>query len=239
MGFVETFDRRFYPQFQGSWDDVIFRRHLLQAITPEMDILDLGAGAGIVEAMNFRGLVRRVCGVDLDPRVADNPFLDEGLIADARKIPYPDCSFDLVFADNVMEHIEDPDLVFAEIARVLRPGGKLLFKTPNKTHYMPLIAQLTPHSFHQWINRKRGRNEVDTFPTQYKCNTPNKVRKTAKSAGLSVDSIDLIEGRPEYLRINTLTYILGILYERLVNATDLLQRFRILMIATLYKPNVA
>ena len=55
--------------------------------------------------MNFRGLAARVCGVDLDPRVVDNPMLDEGKIADAGGIPYPDAAFDLVFADNVLEHL--------------------------------------------------------------------------------------------------------------------------------------
>ena len=34
--------------------------------------------------MNFRGLAARVCGVDLDPRVVDNPMLDEGKIARRR-----------------------------------------------------------------------------------------------------------------------------------------------------------
>ena len=125
------------------------------------------ARAGIVQQTNFRGLAARVCGVDLDPRVVDNPMLDEGKIADAGGIPYPDAAFDVVFADNVLEHLPDPLAVFREIARVLKPGGVFLFKTPNKTHYMPTIARLTPHRFHQFVNRLRGRAEIDTFPTRY------------------------------------------------------------------------
>jgi SAM-dependent methyltransferase len=236
MGLVQTMDRRFYPKFSRNWDDALFREKLLAFICPEATVLDLGAGAGIVQAMNFRGLSARVCGVDLDPRVTENPYLDEGVVADVSKIPYPDETFDLVFADNVMEHIEEPAQVFAEIARVLRPGGKLLFKTPNKTHYMPLIARLTPHRFHQWVNRKRGRDETDTFPTRYKCNSPRDVRAIAGQVGLDLDGLELIEGRPEYLRVSAPSYLIGLGYERLVNATDLLARFRILMIATLSKP---
>lgn len=236
MALVAAIDRQFYPSFERNWDDQLFRQKLLAVIGPETRLLDLGAGAGIVEAMNFRGTVLRVCGVDLDPRVTTNPFLDEGRVADAGRIPYPDESFDVIFADNVMEHLDDPEQVFSEIARVLRQGGHLLFKTPNRNHYMPLIARLTPHRFHQWINRLRGRSEIDTFPTRYRCNSPSQVRKIARSAGLVVEGIDLIEGRPEYLRITGPTYLAGLVYERLVNATPLLGRFRILMIATLSKP---
>lgn len=236
MGLVDTIDQRFYPQFDRNWDDVLFRERILSSMDHDAEVLDLGAGAGIVEAMNFRGLAKRVCGVDLDPRVADNPFLDEGVVADAGRIPYPDETFDVVFADNVMEHIDEPEQVFAEIERVLKPGGKLLFKTPNKSHYMPIIARLTPHGFHQWINRKRGRNETDTFPTRYKCNSPSDIMAIAQRVGMNVDEIELIEGRPEYLRLSGPTYVVGLGYERLVNTTKLLERFRILLIATLSKP---
>lgn len=235
MGLVQSIDSRFYPQFERNWDDLLFREKLLAFIHPQAMVLDLGAGAGIVGAMNFRGLAARVCGVDLDPRVIENPYLDEGVVADAEKIPYPDGTFDLVFADNVMEHIDEPPQVFTEIARVLRPGGKLMFKTPNKTHYMPLIARLTPHQFHKWINSKRGRHEIDTFPTRYRCNAPTDVRDIAGRTGLAIDRIDLIEGRPEYLRVSVPTYLVGLAYERLVNTTDLFARLRILMIATLSK----
>jgi 2-polyprenyl-3-methyl-5-hydroxy-6-metoxy-1,4-benzoquinol methylase len=76
-----------------------------------------------------------------------------------------------VFPDNVLEHLYEPEEVFREVARVLKPGGVFLFKTPNKWHYMPTIAQLTPHGFHRAVNRWRGRAEIDIFPTRYRANT--------------------------------------------------------------------
>jgi SAM-dependent methyltransferase len=230
-------DRRLYPDVQARWDDRLFRDRILSHLRPEHVVLDLGAGAGIVPEMNFKGLVSRMCGVDLDPRVAQNPFLDEGKVADASSIPYSAQAFDMVFADNVMEHLEDPDAVFAEIFRVLKPRGVLLFKTPNAAHYMPLIARLTPLGFHRFINRLRGRAAVDTFPTRYKANSAAQVRRIAKRAGFEVGRIAFTESRPEYLRIFAPLYLVGFLYERLVNSSRLFEGLRILLIAELRKPD--
>ena len=232
---VAKLDTRFYPGVASNWDDKLFRDAIVALISSDLAVLDVGAGAGIVAHMNFRGQARRVCGIDLDPRVMENPNLDEAKLADAGSIPYPDGTFDLVFADNVMEHLAEPAAVFREIGRVLKPGGRLLFKTPNKNHYMPLIARITPHRFHQFVNRLRGRAEIDTFPTLYRANSPRDVRMLAERCGCDVMRIDLIEGRPEYLRINVLTYICGIAYERLVNSTAMLSRFRVVMISGLRK----
>jgi hypothetical protein len=58
----------------------MLRRWVLAALNPNAHVLDLGAGAGIVPEMNFRGLAARVCGVDPDPRVLQNRHLDEGKI---------------------------------------------------------------------------------------------------------------------------------------------------------------
>lgn len=236
MSIIQSIDRRFYPEHQKNWDDLLFRQRVMDVIGHETRLLDVGAGAGIVQAMNFRGIVREVCGVDLDPRVKDNPYLDEGRVSDAGEIPYPDASFDVVVADNVMEHLEKPDEVFREIARVMRPGATLLFKTPNRSHYMPLIARFTPHSFHQWVNHMRGRHETDTFPTHYLCNSPAQVQRIAANSSLLLERIELIEGRPEYLRITVPTYLAGLAYERMVNAIPFFAPFRILLIATLSKP---
>ncbi len=228
-------DAKFYPTSARNWDDSLFRDRIIMKLTPESTVLDLGAGAGIVSQMDFRGHAARICGVDLDSRVEQNPFLDEGRVADGQAIPYPDASFDLVFADNVLEHLADPVSVFLEVSRVLKPGGRFLFKTPNKSHYMPLISRLTPHSFHRYVNRKRGRAEDDTFPTHYRANSRAEVARIAAAAGFTVESIELVEGRPEYLRMFAATYLAGLAYERLVNALPVLERFRVVLIGTVCK----
>jgi SAM-dependent methyltransferase len=234
-GIEARLDKALYPGFERNWDDALFREVVLSHLGPDKDALDLGAGAGIVSQMNFRGHARRVCGVDLDSRVTANPYLDEGRVGDVAQLPYAHGTFDLAFADNVLEHLEFPDRVFSEVHRVLKPGGVFLFKTPNKWHYMPTISRLTPHRFHQWVNRWRGRAAVDTFPTHYLANSQGDVRRVAGRTGFSVERLSLIEGRPEYLRPWWPTYLAGAAYERLVNSASMFSNFRILLIGELRK----
>lgn len=233
----EFFDVRWYPSFSDNWDDHLFRSAILGHLGQYYTLLDLGAGAGIVEAMNFKNECREVVGVDLDPRVTSNPFLHKGIEADASNLPLPDAYFDVVIADNVMEHIDDPEKTLTEIARVLKPGGSFFFKTPNKYHYMPVIANMTPHWFHAWVNGVRGRDAVDTFPTRYKLNSKRSVKRLSQKVGFEVKTVTLIEGRPEYLRFSSVTYLIGMLYERVVNSSKIFESLRILMIVELVKPS--
>jgi SAM-dependent methyltransferase len=235
---IRWMDRTFYPHLGSNWDDELFRREIASQLRPELTILDLGAGAGIVSQMNFRGMAARVCGIDPDERVRSNPYLDEAAVGVGESIPYPDESFDLVFADNVLEHLAAPDVVFDEVSRVLRPGGLFLAKTPNRWHYVALIARCTPHRFHQFLNQLRGRARADTFPTLYRANTRKDITRLAGAAGLVVRRIDLIEGRPEYLRVSAPTYAVGWVYERLVNVLPVLAPFRVVLTATLEKPRL-
>lgn len=234
---VSWFDNRLYPGFEANWDDELFRDRILGHLKRKpMDVLDLGAGAGIVTQMNFHGIARRICGVDPDPRVVENPYLDEGKVGFGEAVSYPDESFDLIFADNVLEHLPEPEKVFLEVHRLLRPGGVFLAKTPNKLHYMPLIAWISPHWFHRWVNKWRGRESQDVFPTLYNANTITDVCDLASLAGFQIKSTELIEGRPEYLRMSAITYIFGWLYEKLVNSTDFLDMFRVLLVIEMKKP---
>lgn len=236
MSLVHWMDRTLYPEHGERWDDQIFRARILEGLEPHADLLDLGAGTGRVAEMNFRGIAGSACGVDLDERVLSNPHLDEGRVGRVEVIPYADECFDVVLADNVLEHLERPREVFREVARVLRPGGRFFAKTPNKRHYMPTIARLTSTRFHQLVNRLRGRDEADTFPTRYLANTPGDVKRWAAEAGLVVKRVELIEGRPEYLRWNALTYSIGALYERVVNGLPFLSPLRVLLVIELEKP---
>jgi SAM-dependent methyltransferase len=233
---VARLDRALYPHQSDHWDDEIFRTRILAHLTPASRVLDIGAGAGRVTQMNFRGLAARVVGLDPDEAVRGNPFVDEAHVAAAERLPFPDASFDLVFSDNVFEHVADPEAIFAEVHRVLAPGGFFLMKTPNRWHYVTVLARLTPFWFHRFVNNLRGRAPEHTFPTLYRANSPGRARALGEGAGFRVRSVEVLEGRPEYLRLTAPTYLLGWLYERLVNSTPRLERFRVVLIAVFEKP---
>jgi hypothetical protein len=120
---------------------------------------------------------------------------------------------------------------------VLRPGGYFIAKTPNRHHYVPLIARLTPTVFHKFYGTLIGRDEEDTFPTVYRANSSRQLHELARSAGMQVKTITLIESRPEYLRINPATYLPGIVYERLVNCSPIFANCRVVLIAQLQRVN--
>jgi SAM-dependent methyltransferase len=229
-------DNKFYPNFQNNWDDRLFRERILSRINENYQILDLGAGAGN-ELMNFRGLVKHDCGVDPNGRVLDNPYLDEARVGFGEKIPYDDESFDLVFSSNVLEHLEKPEEVFKEVSRVLKPGGIFLAKTPNAWHYVPMIGRLLPHFLHEFliINFKRSRLAHDIFPTFYRVNTADRIKYYSELAGMRCQQVSLIEGRPEYLRFNSLTYLIGTIYEYIVNHIKLFANFRVVIVAEIAK----
>ena len=84
---VRWIDQHLYRDYSDHWDDELFRRSILQTIEADWDILDLGAGAGVVRQMNFRGQVQRVCGVDPDRRVLDNAALDEAKVGRETRSP--------------------------------------------------------------------------------------------------------------------------------------------------------
>lgn len=187
--------------------------------------------------MDFKERAKFVAGIDVDEAVLQNPFLHEAKILDMsnHKIPYDDNTFDIVYSNYVMEHVQNPKLVFEEIRRVLKPSGIFISKTPNKWYYVSVFARLTPDWFHKSFNKLRGRKTFDTFPTVYKCNSKSAVVENANVCGLKVNDIHLIEGKPEYLRLTGITYFMGLLYERIVNSTQLLEKFRCLLIFELSK----
>jgi len=62
---------------------------------------------------------------------ADLHQSDAELRMDARRIDFPDSSFDVVIAHHLLEHVPDDHLVLREFARVLRPGGTALLAVPQ------------------------------------------------------------------------------------------------------------
>lgn len=215
-------DRSLYSAYEDLWDVKLFRNEVISSLRPGVRVLDVGAGRGALKELSFRGMGAEIWGVDVDPAVLTNPNLDKAFVTSASALTgVENQSIDVVISCNVLEHVSDPKALLGEIRRVLKPGGVFLAKTPNKFHYMPLVASLTPIWFHRLYNRWRGREEVDTFPTRYLLNSRRAVARMAESVGLEVDRLWTVEGRPEYLRLTPPTYLIGWIYERLVNVLRL------------------
>lgn len=107
------------------------------ALAPGLSVLDLGCGwAYGTHWAAARGC--RVTGIDLglDQLLWAGRAMPKGMalvLANAKQLPFPDASFDRAMSVEMMEHVFRPDrpAVFAEIARVVKPGGRVALSTPN------------------------------------------------------------------------------------------------------------
>lgn len=113
--------------------------------------LDLGCSIGIISrllAENFKDVI----GVDVDKQAIKKAQMVNKknnirfLLSKERKIPLKNNQVDVVVCNQVYEHVKNPEFLFDEIYRVLRPKGVVLFGARNKYslwdgHYsIPLIA---------------------------------------------------------------------------------------------------
>jgi SAM-dependent methyltransferase len=142
----------------------------------------------------------------------------------------PDQTFDIVFHHMVAEHLAKPTAVMRETARVLKPGGTLVFETPNRWHYAAIAAAMTPHWFHERYLPlvSANRDAADIFPTLYRCNSRRQITRALEAAGLD-GRITFIRRPPNYLGMHPATFMLGVLYERTAERMIPAPRTRILV----------
>ena len=185
----------FYPEtaaggFSRVDGTVDFYTRINALLHPDMVVLDLGAGRGAGlrddlvpyrrQLRTIRGKCTRVIGVDVDSAVLENPGLDEAHVIDpGGRFPIADTSVDLIISDATFEHVLDPKKFAAEIDRVLRPGGWVCARTPNRWGYIAIAAQLVPNHLHSAVLRlaQPHRKSEDIFPTAYRLNTNRALRK--------------------------------------------------------------
>ena len=144
-------------------------------------------------------------------------------------IPLADRTIDIAYADYVLEHVEDPTIFLSEVRRVLRPGAPFFFRAPNLWFYVSLVSLLTPQWLHRLIaNPMRGlpSDAHEPWPTFYRLNTRRSIKKKAIGTGFNRLEFRMFEGEPSYLMFNRAAFMLGLAYERIVNATDLLSFMR-------------
>jgi len=112
-------------------------------------VLEVGCGAGVDLARFAKGGAL-VSGVDLAASAIDLAranFEQQGLdgefqVADGERLPFPDNSFDLVFAHGVVQYTADPKRLVDECRRVLKPGGEAIFQVYNRVSWLNALSKL-------------------------------------------------------------------------------------------------
>ena len=113
----------------------------LLSAEPLGDVLEVGGGQGELAQRLQDELGTPVAYVDQSERMAELARargIRDARVADVQALPFADASFDTVIAAWMLYHVADLDRGLAEIARVLRPGGRLVAVTNSLRHISEL-----------------------------------------------------------------------------------------------------
>jgi SAM-dependent methyltransferase len=128
----------------------------LASTTHGQRVLDVGCGPTPVATMAFARSGNATVGVEIAHSLAARARAEAAgldgarfVVGDAESLPFASGSFDLATCDDTIEHVLDPGRALDELARVVRPGGRLLLISPNHGGLQVLITK--------WREGLRGR----------------------------------------------------------------------------------
>tara|TARA_B100001093_G_C26787965_1_gene997579 strand:+ start:1082 stop:1798 length:717 start_codon:yes stop_codon:yes gene_type:complete len=177
-------------QFTNNDGTIDFYLRISALINSDSIVLDLGAGrAAWFEDDNckirkdlrlLRGKVKQVIAADVDDAVLKNKASDKQVVIKDGFIDVEKKSIDVIIADYVLEHIDNPTEFYQQISNCLKSGGWFCARTPHKYSYVAIIASLLKNSLHTKLLKfiQPERKEVDIFPTRYKLNKLNDIKNT-------------------------------------------------------------
>jgi ubiquinone/menaquinone biosynthesis C-methylase UbiE len=194
----------------------IYSEWLAEQVGSETRLLDAGCGPGGL-VKGYLTTARMVIGVDRYATAfyasAEIPVLIE---SDLNRLPFPNASFHVITCSWVLEHLQTPDKVFSEFARVLKPGGHLLLITPNKSNYVVWLRRVVPNLFSKRIVKAiYARDEHFINPTYYRANTLNDIDRLMRAAGLRRQRFEHVSD-PTYLAITEWMFRISVLIENIL-----------------------
>ena len=209
---------RRYVHEKTKWLDVgCGWRMLGEDLEPMED--DLVTSAGIVVGcdMDFQSLTK-------------HRNIRKLVLASAQALPFQEGSFDLVTCNMVVEHLSDPGQSFAQMARMLSPGGRLILHTPNLWNYAVFmnhtIARLVPRKFLLGlIKLADNRDKDDVFITFYRANTTARLLEICGKMGLREEFRRILTPPQPFFNFFAPLALIQILFMRLCLSSHYFRRF--------------
>ena len=144
---MQKFYERYWNNKNSELEDFRYKWSAIKKLIPKQagtKLLDFGCGKGKIstEILKLNSKIE-LTGSDISKiavktakkQVPQGKFI---LTQEDKPLPFKDNSFDFILAADVIEHIYDIDLIFSELARILKPSGKILISVP----YHGLIKNL-------------------------------------------------------------------------------------------------
>lgn len=225
-----------------KYSQAIYETVLEQHVASGMAWLDLGCGHQLLpkwrreQEHQLAARAGRLVGFDYDAdALRRHPTIRDRVRGDVSMLPFRDGTFDLITSNMVFEHLAEPEAQLKEVFRVLRPGGLLVFHTPNKLGYALATGRLIPAGLKvKLAGFLQDRRPEDVYPTFYRVNTTNAIEALAMRVGFRVDELKLIVSSATLIMIPPLVVLELLLLRALM--TRPFQRFRTNIIAVLSKP---
>lgn len=160
------------------------------------------------------------------------------VVGDAMRLPFADASVDLLHCEHVLEHLSDPAALMAEVSRVLKPGGRFVFVTPNAWSYIAIVARAVPLRLrHKLIERLCGHpSTADNHLTFYRANTARTLRRLASWGRLEFVRLDGYVSEPCYTTGLPIVHLFAVAWHRLLEGLRLERALGITLLGVVQKP---
>lgn len=181
-------------------------------IVPGCTWVDVGCGRDVFPSNSrlaevLSGRCKLLVGVDPDSTLEENTIVHQRSRSPIESFE-GGCLFDVATLRMVAEHVTNPEATVASLARLTRPGSKVVIYTVNRWSPVSILASLIPFPLHHPIKRFFWRTEErDTFPLTYAMNTRGMLKRHFERNGFQEVAFAYLDGCRAFGRFRPLQFL--------------------------------